>query len=78
MMGFGIFGALLGIIFWVFIIWLFFSLVFRMGRYGCCMRGMHHGYYDDNAKDPQDIVKERYAKGEIDEKKFQELMKNLS
>ena len=75
MMGFGFFGGLIGIIFWVFIFWLLFSLIFRWGQQGS---GMHHGYYGDYSKDPLDIVKERYAKGEIDEKEYQELKKNLS
>jgi putative membrane protein len=78
MMGFGFFGGLLGIIFWVVIFWLLLSLIFRMGQGGSGMHGMHHGYYGDHGKDPMDIARERYAKGEIDENEFNKIKKNLS
>jgi putative membrane protein len=77
MMGFGYFGVLLWIIFWVVIFWLFHR-VFRSGQNGSGMDGMHHGYYGDQGKDPLDIARERYAKGEIDENEFNKIKKNLS
>ena len=78
MLGFGMLGGLLGLIFWVLVFWLIFSLIFRMGRHGCCMHDMHHGYHGDHGKDPMDIARERYASGEIDEKEFDKIKKNLS
>jgi putative membrane protein len=70
--GFGIVGGLLSLLFWALIIWLIVSLVFRMRRHGCCSYDTQHG------KDAMDIAKERYAKGEINDKEFERLKKNLS
>jgi putative membrane protein len=71
--GFGWVGGILGLLFWALVIWLIVSLVLRAGRHGCCMHhGEHHG------ADALDIAKERYAKGEIDQKEFEEIKKNLS
>ncbi len=59
-------------IFWVAVIGLIIWGAVRMGKHGCCMHGEHHG---SNALD---IAKERYAKGEIDEKEFEKIKKALA
>jgi putative membrane protein len=62
----------LWIILWVFI-WPVFQMLMRK------MRGKDgkYGRYGNVEKSPLDILKERYAKGEIDKAKFDEMKKDL-
>jgi putative membrane protein len=69
--GFGLMGAFC-LVFWAVVISLFIMGVMRMRRHGCMMHSEHH---DNNALN---IAKERYAKGDIDEKEFEKLKKALS
>jgi putative membrane protein len=69
--GWGLMGIFC-LIFWVAVIGLIIWGAMRMGKHGCCMHGEHHG---NNALD---IAKERYAKGEIDEKEFEKIKKALT
>jgi len=59
----------LWIILWVFI-WPLFLVLIRK------MRGQS-GKYNGNNKSALDILKERYAKGEIDKATFDEMKKDL-
>lgn len=58
-------------IFWVVVVGLIVLAFVRMGRHGhlCCSPRTH---------DALDIAKERYAKGEINEKELEQIKKNLS
>ena len=64
-------GMILTVVFWVVVISLIIFAVIRMGRHG-------HGCCSSETHDALDIAKERYAKGEIDEKEFEKIKKNLS
>lgn len=66
--GFGILSFLLNLLWWVLIIALIIWAI----------RALRHGrvWYTDT-KMPLDILKERYAKGEIDKAEFQEKKKDL-
>jgi putative membrane protein len=68
--GWGFFGigSILTILFWIVVIGLVFAL-FAKHR--------HEDDYEDSTK-ALDILKERYAKGEIDKKKFEEMKKDIS
>ncbi|MGH7249738.1 MAG: SHOCT domain-containing protein [Minisyncoccia bacterium] len=62
------FSTILWILFWVLIV----GFVFRLIR-GPRWHGMYHrdhGWWKD--KDAMDILKERYAKGEINKQEFEE------
>lgn len=61
--GFGLIGFLWMFVFWFAVIWLVVWLIRRGGH-------MEHG----NAFD---ILKERYAKGEITKKQFDEMKKDI-
>jgi len=69
MLGFGFGGGLMMIIFWAFIIILIIWLV----------KGAHFGNNSEleNSKKSLNILKERYAKGEIDKREFEEKKKDL-
>lgn len=74
----GGFDLILMIVFWSLVIWAIVALVRgNIGNgHGC---GHNHG---DGAhgkdKSPLDILKERYAKSEIDKKEFEDKKKDLS
>ena len=75
--GFAPFGWLFMLIFWCLIIGVIVALA-RGGFGKGFMCGHNHGE-DMHGKDktPLDILKERYAKGEIDKKELEERKKNL-
>lgn len=65
-------GGLLMVVFWVLVIWAIIALI----------RGPHHWHRWHNQAGadgvaPLDILKARYAKGEIDKKEFDEKKKDL-
>lgn len=73
---FGGFGWIFMIVFWGFIIWVIVALVrggFRNGH-SC---GHDHDDMRGKDKSPLEILKERYAKDEIDKKEFEEKKKDL-
>ena len=67
--GFGILGWIFMLIFWVILILGVIALV----RY---LKGSERR--DNEGKSPLDILKERYARGEIEKKEFEEKKKDLS
>jgi len=75
---FGGFGWIFMIVFWGLIIWAIIAVI-RGGLGKGHMCGHDHGD-DAHGKDksPLEILKERYAKGEIDKKEFEERKKDLS
>ena len=74
---FGGFGWIFMVVFWGLIIWAIVALVrggFRNGH----MCGHNHSDGErGEEKSPLEILKERYAKGEIDKKEFEEKKKDL-
>ena len=75
--GFGLIGPLFMIIFWVLIIWAIVALVRRSGGHsaGCC--GGHDTEHGSDGK-ALDILKERYAKGEINKEEYEQKKKDLA
>ena len=72
--GLGIFGGLIMVIFWILIIWLVIALVRGAGSHHHgrhCWGGMCDG--EDPKKDvAMEVLRERYAKGEISKEEFEE------
>ena len=69
--GFGVLsaiGGLLHLIFWIIVIMIIIRVI--RGRKGGDWRMFRHSH-------PLDILKERYAKGEIDKAEFEEKKKDL-
>lgn len=65
-MGFGF----INLVFWIFVIFIFIRLI-RNADIG------HVGKGGGHSKDAMEILKERYAKGEIDKEKFESMKKDL-
>ena len=63
--GIGLLGLLWMFVFWFAVIWLVVWLIGRAGH-------MTHG-----SQSPVDILKERYAKGEMTKKQFDEMKKDV-
>ena len=74
--GFTFLGFVFHVLFWGLIIMLIFKF-FKHGSYRhCCGHEMNE---DEEMGDRSlEIIKERYAKGEIDKKEFEQLKKDLS
>ena len=62
-------GAVLGMLFFIFFVLLIMYVVRSLAT------GHHHGHM--NSRDPLDIAKERYAKGEITKEELTEIKKEL-
>lgn len=73
--GFG-FGWIFMLIFWGFIIWAIFALVRGVSGGGCC-GGHNHSGHGNKEGNALDILKERYAKGEISKEDFDRMKKDL-
>jgi len=70
--GFSILGMILMVLFWGLVIMLVVKLVRSIGCH-------HHEEVEEAAQDRSlGIAKERYAKGEIDKKEFEQLKKDLA
>jgi len=74
--GFSILGFLFQIFFWGLIIMLIIKL-FRHGSNSHCCQ--HQMMEEETVEDKSlGIIRERYAKGEIDKKEFEQLKKDLN
>lgn len=71
--GFG-FGWIFMLVFWGLVIWGIFALVRGAGGHGCSGHGNHK---EHGEKTPLDILKERYAKGEINKEEFESKKKDF-
>ena len=92
--GVGFFGIILTVLFWVVIIWLIVALIRSLTRHDKDRLGHNHGVCHCPCHDapkqeapkteaPQknpalEILKIRYAKGEISKKEFLEMKKDIS
>ncbi|MDO8592743.1 MAG: SHOCT domain-containing protein [bacterium] len=73
--GFGLFGPIFMILFWGLIIWVIVRLIKGGGNHsGCC----GHGGDDPGGGKALDILKERYAKGEIKKEEYEQKKKDLA
>ncbi|OGI17974.1 MAG: hypothetical protein A3J63_00780 [Candidatus Moranbacteria bacterium RIFCSPHIGHO2_02_FULL_40_12b] len=72
------FGWIFMVVFWVLIIWAVIALI-RGGTGHGFMCGHDHDHGEHKKESTvMDILKERYAKGEIDKKEFEEKKKDLA
>lgn len=74
--GFG-FGWIFMLIFWGLIIWAIFALIRGATGNGFGYRGRHWDEHGRRGNDALDILKERYAKGEISKEEFEKMKKDL-
>ena len=74
--GFMPFGWIFMIAFWGLIIWVFLSLI-RGSRENGHMCGHDHNGHEIE-KSPPEILKERYAEGDISKKEFEEMKKVIN
>ena len=77
----GVISLVINILVWGLVIYLIVHLVRKMssGHGGCCgMHCKHDSLIAQNDSSYMDIVKMRYAKGEINKKEYDELKKEFS
>jgi putative membrane protein len=78
-MGWGGFGSGFGwifmLLFWGLIIWAIFALIRGVSGHGCC--GHHRGENESKNGGALEILKERYAKGELSKEDFERMKKDL-
>lgn len=74
--GFG-FGWIFMLLFWGLIIWAIFALIRGATGHGWGCHGHHWDEHGRKGKDALDILKERYAKGEISKEDFEKMKKDL-
>lgn len=72
--GGGLIGLIIMAFFWLMIAFLFVGLIrgFRRGR------GEDGGFEGESSDKALDILRERYAKGEINKKEFEEMKKDIA
>lgn len=76
--GFG-FGWIVTLLFWGLIIWAIFAVVRGISGRGCCS-GSHHDHDGKGGHEGNSalaILKERYAKGEINKEDFEKMKKDV-
>ena len=72
---YSILGGILHLLFWLLVIWFIIALFRRSGRYH---NGQWHGRGGMGRADSAlDILKERYAKGEITKEQFEQMKKDI-
>lgn len=64
-------------IFWILIIIGFIYLLNNGELDNLFNKSQYNRHKNDDNKDPIDIIKERYAKGEIDKDEYNEMMNNI-
>lgn len=74
-LGFG-FGGIFMLLFWVLIIWALIALIRGGSGHGFMCGHTPEEHLQKNS--PLDILKERYAKGEINQAEFEQKKKDLS
>lgn len=70
MAGFG-FGWIFSIIFWVIIIWAIVAFIGMMSKHG------EHWHMREKEDSAMEILRQRYAKGEINKEEFEQRKKDL-
>lgn len=73
--GFG-FGWIFMLLFWGLVIWAVFALMRGASGHSCC-GGHDHGEHKHGDNEALDILKERYAKGEVSKEDFERMKKDL-
>jgi len=73
--GGGVISFVLFILFWVFVAILIAAIVRGSRRHDYFK---HDKFFEDKQENAKDILKERYAKGEISKKEYEEMKKTIS
>ena len=82
MLGWGLFGILISILIWIFVIWLIIAIVRRI----IGGPGWHHSRHDwrewrrqmRSSSSALDILDERYAKGDINKEEYEQKKKDIA